>query len=178
MAHCGSAGKPHSAGKPQHLCPLAYQTLTSLKMHRRACCCDRQVLENSSAQLQQQLAQKGTQLSSAEQSLAHLKQKLSQSQHSTHEATKVKLVSCLHHDKHPCIWCIWQLGCITAFAYPPSRCVCCANICSVRIVSALREDDCCIMLQAESYAGCLTSSARGSGTISSSASGAAGPEGC
>ena len=70
-------------------------------MHRQACCPDLQVLENSSAQLQQQLAQKGTELSSAEHSLAHLEQELSQAQHYTHEATKVKLVSCLHHDKTP-----------------------------------------------------------------------------
>ncbi len=43
-----------------------------------------------SAQLQQQLARKGTDLSSAEQSLAHLQQELSQAQQSKHEACQVK----------------------------------------------------------------------------------------
>ena len=51
-----------------------------------------------SAQLQQQLAQKGTDLSSAEHELTHLRQALSQTQQSKHEATKVKLVLCLHID--------------------------------------------------------------------------------
>jgi len=71
-----------------------------------------QVLENSSAQLQQQLAQKGTELPSAEESLASLQHELSQAQHCKHEATKVTLVVCLHHGSF----------CITAVAYPPSRC--------------------------------------------------------
>ncbi len=62
------------------------------------------MLGNSSAQLQQQLARKGTDLSSAEQKLTHLQQELSQAQQSKHEATKVKLVLCLQHDKNPCIW--------------------------------------------------------------------------
>jgi len=57
------------------------------------------VLENSSAQLQQQLAQKGTELSSAEESLASLQQEMSQAQDFKRQATKVKLVVCLHHDK-------------------------------------------------------------------------------
>ncbi len=52
-----------------------------------------------SAQLQQQLAQKGTDLSSAEQELARLRQELSQEQKSKHEATKVNLVLCLQNDK-------------------------------------------------------------------------------
>ena len=142
---------------------------TNLKMHRQACCCDLQVLENSSAQLQQQLAQKGTELSSAEQSLAHLEQKLSQAQHSRHEATKVKLVSCLHPDKQK----LHMASFVSLQLLTLHQNLCCANTCSVLIVSALREDGCCITLQAESYAGCLTSSARGSGTISPSASGAA-----
>ena len=51
-----------------------------------------------SAQLQQQLAQKDTHLSSAEQELAHLRQELSQAQQSKHEAIRVKLVQCLHSD--------------------------------------------------------------------------------
>jgi len=48
--------------------------------------------------LQQQLAQKGTDLSSAEQELACLRQELSQKQQSKLEATEVKLVLCLHND--------------------------------------------------------------------------------
>ncbi len=51
-----------------------------------------------SAQLQQQLAQKGTDLSSAEKKVTHLQQQLSQAHPSTHEATVVNLVLCLHND--------------------------------------------------------------------------------
>ena len=94
-----------------------YIMTANLRLHCSACCCNLQVLENISAQLQQQLAQKGTDLSSAEQSLAHLEQELTQAQHSKHEATKVKLVLCLHHDKTPLHM---ATGCITAVAYPPS----------------------------------------------------------
>ena len=43
-----------------------------------------------SAQLQQQLIRKGADLSSAEQSLVHLQQELSQTQQSKHEACQVK----------------------------------------------------------------------------------------
>ncbi len=70
-----------------------------LNLHCSACCCDLQVLENCSAQLQQQLAQKGTELSSAEESLASLQQEMSQAQDFKHQATKVKLFVCLHRDK-------------------------------------------------------------------------------
>ena len=145
--------------------------LTNLKMHRQACCCDLQVLENSSAQLQQQLARKGTELSSAEQSLAFLQQELSQAQHSKHEATKVKLVVCLHHDKTPLHMAIFvSLQLLTLH-----QDVCCADTCSILILSALREDNSCILLQADSYAGCLMSSAGGSAAVgpAASASGAA-----
>ena len=45
-----------------------------------------------SAQLQQQLAQKGTDLSSAERELACVRLELSQEQQSKHEATEVNLV--------------------------------------------------------------------------------------
>lgn len=55
-----------------------------VKLHCSACCCDLQMSETISAQLQQQLA--------------HLKQELSQAQRSKHEATKVNLVWCIHHD--------------------------------------------------------------------------------
>ena len=51
-----------------------------------------------SAQLQQQLAQKGTDLSFAEQELACLRQELSQAQQSKLEASEVKLVLRLHND--------------------------------------------------------------------------------
>ena len=51
-----------------------------------------------SAQLHQQLAQKGTDLSSAEQELTRLRQELSQAQQSKHEAMRVKLVLCVHND--------------------------------------------------------------------------------
>ena len=44
-----------------------------------------------SAQLQQQLAQKGTDLSSAEGKITHLQQELSQAQQAKHEAAEVKL---------------------------------------------------------------------------------------
>ncbi len=54
-----------------------------------------QVAEHTSAQLQQQLARKGTHLSSAQRELARLRQELSQAQQSKHEATKVRLPPCL-----------------------------------------------------------------------------------
>ncbi|KAL0035282.1 hypothetical protein WJX79_010165 [Trebouxia sp. C0005] len=55
---------------------------------RKAHCANLKVAEDMSAQLQQQLAQKGTDLSSAEHELTHLRQALSQTQQSKHEATK------------------------------------------------------------------------------------------
>ena len=58
--------------------------------------------ENRPAQLQQQLVQKGTGLSSVKKELAYLQQELSQTHQAKYEATKVQLVLHLHHDKkHP-----------------------------------------------------------------------------
>ena len=131
----------------------------NLKLHCSACCCDLQTFEDGSAQLQQQLAQKGTDLSSAEESLAFLQQEMSQAQDFKHQATKVKLVVHLHLDK--------QNLHMATFWY---RCTSLSSIKMYAVLSALREDKCCITLQAESYAGMLMSSAGCSGTISPAAS--------
>ena len=74
-------------------CSMAFHQ----KLHCLATCCDLQAAEDTSAQLQQQLARMGTDLSSAEQELARLGQELSQAQQAKLEAIKVKLVVCLHN---------------------------------------------------------------------------------
>ena len=61
--------------------------------------CDLQEVKDRSDKLQQQLAQRGTDLSSAERELACVWLELSQARQSKHEATKVKLLLCLHNDK-------------------------------------------------------------------------------
>ncbi len=83
-----------------------------------------QAVEDTSAQLQQQLAQKGTDLSSAEQELARLQQKLSQTCQSKHE---VKLVLCLHNDNtlHMARWTV-LLQLLTFH-----QDLCCADACSI-----------------------------------------------
>ena len=126
MAHHGRAGKPPIFILLKLKC---YSMTADLKLHCQACCCDLQVLENSSAQLQQQLAQKCTELSSAEESLASLQHELSQAQLCKYEATKVNLVVCLHHGNF----------CITAVAHPPSRCMLCRCL-FILSPSALRVD--------------------------------------
>ena len=83
-----------------------------------------QAVEDTSAQLQQQLAQKGTDLSSAEQELARLQQELSQARQSKHE---VKLILCHHNDKalHMARWTVLpQLLTV-------HQDVCCADTCSI-----------------------------------------------
>ena len=108
-----------------------------------------QVAEETSAQLQQQLARKGTHLSSAQRELARLRQELSQAQQSKLEAIKVNLVLCLHNDN--------ILHMATGLDYcnclPSIKDACCADTCSVHFISALSEEDCCMTLQADSYAG-------------------------
>ena len=79
-----------------------------------------------SAQLQQQLAQKGTDLSSAERELACVRLELSQEQQSKHEATKVKVVLFLQNDNtlHMARWTV-LLQLLTFY-----QDVCCAGTCS------------------------------------------------
>ncbi len=85
------------------------------------------MVEDTSAQLQQQLAQKGTDLSSAQQELARLQQELSQARQSKHEATKVKVVLFLQNDNtlHMARWTV-LLQLLTFH-----QDVCCADTCSI-----------------------------------------------
>ena len=82
-----------------------------------------QAIIDTSAQLQQQLAQKGTDLASAERELARLRQELSQAQQAKLEATKVKLVVHLHNDNT-----LHVANGVTATAYLPSRCMLCWHV--------------------------------------------------
>ncbi|KAL0054873.1 hypothetical protein WJX82_003597 [Trebouxia sp. C0006] len=91
---CDEADEMKSAQQVQQDAELATskQVVTRLAAHQelaqKAHHASVKTFEDGSAQLQQQLAQKGTDLSSAEESLAFLQQEMSQAQDFKHQATK------------------------------------------------------------------------------------------
>jgi len=102
-----------------------------------------QAVEDTSAQLQQQLAQKGTDLSSAEHKVTCLQQLLSKTDQSKHAPTQVNLVLCL------CLDTILHMatGLYYCNCLPSIKDECCADAHSVHFVSALSEEDCCMTVQ-------------------------------